>query len=78
MVNGSRCLIAIRWGVTKEANMKATNDPYTRAEQRDQPPTEKDSYARSSFTWRRMQPWRIWTLLIAAVVLAVLGIVWVT
>lgn len=43
---------------------------------RDEPPTENDSYARQSFTWRRMQPWQSWALLFAAVILAILGLVW--
>lgn len=43
----------------------------------DDPPTERDSYARGSFTLRRMQSWQVWTLAIAAVVLATLGIMYV-
>lgn len=34
---------------------------------RDVPPSGGDSYARESFTWRRMRPWQIWTLAIVAV-----------
>ena len=50
-------------------------DPHTHV--RDDPPIERDPYARESFTWRRMQPWQIWTLAIAGVVLAILGVVYV-
>lgn len=57
--------------------MKTRNvDVHSRT--RDEPPTEGDRYARESFTWRRMQPWRIWALLISAVVLAILGVIWVS
>lgn len=56
--------------------MKARNVD-SRSDVRDEPPTEGDPYARESFTWRRMQPWRIWTLAIAAVVLAILGLIYV-
>lgn len=54
-----------------------TRDVDTHSHARDEPPTEGDPYARESFTWRRMQPWQIWTLAIAAVVLAILGLIWV-
>lgn len=40
---------------------------------RDVPPSGGDSYARESFTWRRMRPWQIWTLAIVAVVFVVAG-----
>lgn len=40
---------------------------------RDVPPTGGDSYARESFTWRRMRPWHIWTLVIVAVAVVVAG-----
>lgn len=48
-----------------------------RAHERDQPPSENDSYARTSFTWRRMETWQIWALLIAAIIIVILGIAWV-
>jgi len=37
---------------------------------RDIQPSGDDSYARESFTWRRMRPWQIWTLSIVVVVVA--------
>lgn len=40
------------------------------------PQRDNDSYAQESFTWRRMKPWQIWTLAIAAVVLVVLGVMY--
>ena len=33
-------------------------------------PSGDDSYARESFTLRRMRPWQIWTLSIVVVVVA--------
>lgn len=57
--------------------MKARNvDPQSPA--RDEPPTERDPFARESFTWRRMPAWRAWVLAAAAIVLAILGIIWVS
>jgi hypothetical protein len=57
--------------------MKARNvDPHS--DIRDQPPTERDPYARGSFTWRRMQSWQAWTLAVAGVVLAIFGVMYVT
>lgn len=50
-------------------------DPHSQV--RDEPPTGRDPYARESFTWRRMQPWQIWALAIAAIILAILGLMWV-
>ena len=41
---------------------------------RDNPPTEGDRFARESNTWRRMQPWQIWTAAVAAVVLVIVGL----
>lgn len=54
-----------------------TQDMERDARMRDQPPTERDPLARESFTWRRMRPWHIWTLAIAAVVLTALGVIYV-
>lgn len=39
--------------------------------------TDPGDPAGRSFTWRRMAPWQIGTLAIAAVVLAIAGLVWV-
>lgn len=59
-----------------EVSMKTQHmDQETRM--RDQPPTERDPLARESFTWRRMRPWHIWTLAIAAAVLTALGVIYV-
>ena len=35
---------------------------------------QQDRYARESFTWRRMKPWQIGALAIAAIVIIVVGI----
>lgn len=59
-------------------NIDSTSDAARhRAHERDQPPTEGDSYARSSFTWRRMESWRIWALAIFAALIVILGLIWV-
>lgn len=42
---------------------------------RDEPPASGDSYARGSFTWRRMKAWQVWTLAIVAAVVAVAAFV---
>ncbi len=58
----------------------ATDDPKIRRdgpsvyEQANPPP--HDRWARRSFTFRRMQPWNIWALSIAILVLAVLAALW--
>jgi hypothetical protein len=54
--------------------MKARNvDPHTPV--RDDPPAGGDRYARESFTWRRMQPWQIWTAAIGAGVFVIVGLI---
>lgn len=40
------------------------------------PQRNEDRYAQESFTWRRMKPWQIWTLAIAAVALVVAGVIY--
>lgn len=47
-----------------------TNQSGHQSSVRDVPPSGDDSYARESFTWRRMRPWQIWTLLIVVVAVA--------
>ena len=48
-----------------------TNQSGPQSSVRDVQPRGDDSYARESFTWRRMRPWQIWTLAIVVVVVAV-------
>lgn len=50
----------------------------TESRVRDEPPTEGDPYARESFTWRRMRPWQIWAVGVAGIVLAILGVIYVS
>lgn len=50
-----------------------TNQVGHQSSVRDVPPRGGDSYARESFTWRRMRPWQIWTLAIVAVVVVAAG-----
>lgn len=42
------------------------------------PPIARDSYARESFTWRRMEAWQAWTLGVSAVVLTTIGLVYLS
>jgi len=37
-------------------------------------PPPPDTYARESFTMRRMQPWQIWTM-VAVLVVVLLGVI---
>jgi hypothetical protein len=43
------------------------------AKGRNEPLSEGDRYARKSFTWRRMEPRRIWQILLALAVFILLG-----
>lgn len=41
-------------------------------------PPPDDKYARGSFTWRRMKPWQIWTMMaVLAVILVLIIFAWV-
>ena len=51
------------------------DEPHRTTHARDIPPTEGDRFARESNTWRRMQPWQIWTAAGAAVALVVIGLI---
>jgi ElaB/YqjD/DUF883 family membrane-anchored ribosome-binding protein len=46
--------------------------------QSDEPRARDDSFARESFTFRRMQPWQIVALAIFAVVFVVLGVLYIS
>lgn len=35
-------------------------------------PPQNDSYARGSFTFRRMRPWQVWALVLAVILIAFL------
>lgn len=57
--------------------MRSRNPEHSPTRDERYAPAGDDKFARESNTFRRMQPWQIWALAIAAAVLVVLGVIYV-